>query len=101
MIDIRKELCIPSYLFFAMTAAFLSLMLNLPSRHDQVGREFEESNPDSIIPGYEKPVPTNVLPSFLFNKHGGYLSLINHGRRLKEVKGVIINTFEITWGSSP
>ncbi|XWS75747.1 hypothetical protein CRYUN_Cryun01aG0118600 [Craigia yunnanensis] len=94
MIDKGKELFIPSYLFFAMPAAFLSLMLNLPSRHDQVGREFEESDPDSIIPGYEKSVSTSVLPSFLFNKHGGYLSLLNHGRRLKEVKRVIINTFE-------
>lgn len=62
MIDIGKKLGIPSYLFSASSAAFLSLMFILPTRHDQAGREFEESDPESIIPGYAKPVPTGVLP---------------------------------------
>ncbi|XP_022760087.1 UDP-glycosyltransferase 71K1-like [Durio zibethinus] len=93
MIDVGKELCIPLYLFFTSTAAFLSLMLYLPSRHDQIGHEFEESDPESIIPGYAGPVPTRALPSFLFNKHVGYLSLLNYGRRFKEVE-VLLNTLE-------
>lgn len=33
-------------------------------------------------------------PSFLFNKQGGYLSLLEHARRFKEVEGIIINSFE-------
>ncbi|XP_031275916.1 anthocyanidin 3-O-glucosyltransferase 6-like [Pistacia vera] len=42
MIDVGNELGVPSYLFFPSTAAFLGLMLYLPTRHDEVGRGFEE-----------------------------------------------------------
>ncbi|XP_031252422.1 UDP-glycosyltransferase 71K1-like [Pistacia vera] len=91
MIDVGNELGVPSYLFFSSGAAYLSLLLYLPTRN---GREFEEFDDELVIPGYVNPVPSSGLPPVLFNKYGGYTTLMNHGRRLKEAKGIIVNTFE-------
>ncbi|KAL6140366.1 hypothetical protein ACLB2K_058666 [Fragaria x ananassa] len=91
MIDIADEIKVPSFLFFTSGAAFLGLLLYLPKRYDLVGKEFVHSDPDSIVPSYVNPVPTNVLPGFVFN-NGGYVSFASHARRFKETKGLIINT---------
>nr|XP_027066150.1 UDP-glycosyltransferase 71K1-like [Coffea arabica] len=93
MIDIANELGVPSYVFFTSSAAFLGLMLYLPVRHSLKGTEFSISDPDSIIPAYTHPVPSRVLPSFLFDETGGYESMLYHGTRFREAKGLIINTF--------
>ncbi|XP_027087161.1 UDP-glycosyltransferase 71K1-like [Coffea arabica] len=94
MIDVANELGVPSYVFFPSSAAFLGLLLYLPTRHAQLGTEFSISNPDSTIPVYANPVPSRVLPSFLFDKqNGGYSSMLHHGTRFKETRGFIINTF--------
>ncbi|KAI4353011.1 hypothetical protein L6164_001990 [Bauhinia variegata] len=70
MIDVANELGLPSYLFFTCNAAVLGFMLYLPHRHDRVGKDFEKSESESIIPRYLNPVPANVLPTFAFNKDG-------------------------------
>ncbi|XP_031278179.1 UDP-glycosyltransferase 71K1-like [Pistacia vera] len=94
MIDVGNELGVPSYLFFTCNAAYLSLSLYLPSRQDEVGREFEVFDSELVIPGYVNPVPSSGLPEVLLNKNGGYTTAVNHGRRFKETKGIIINSFE-------
>ncbi|XP_057464851.1 UDP-glycosyltransferase 71K1-like [Actinidia eriantha] len=93
MIDVANKFGVPSYIFFPSSAAFLGLMLYLPDRHTQIESEFNKSDPDYSIPSYANPVPTCVLPSVLFNEHGGYTSFLNHARRFRESKGIIINTF--------
>ncbi|XP_062153257.1 anthocyanidin 3-O-glucosyltransferase 2-like [Alnus glutinosa] len=92
MIDVGHELGVPSYVFFTNNAACLGFSLYLLTRHDQVGIEFSESHPESVIPSYINPVPSSVLPSFVFHKQG-YISMVNQGRKLKEAKGIIVNTF--------
>ncbi|KAL3522417.1 hypothetical protein ACH5RR_015251 [Cinchona calisaya] len=95
MIDVANELGVPCYLFFTSSAAFLGLMLYLPIRHSQIGTEYSISDHnDSIISVCSNPVPSRVLPSFLFDgKNGGYESMVYHAKRFKETKGFIINTF--------
>lgn len=93
MIDVANELGVPSYVFFTSSASFLGFMLYLPIHHNQNGREFETSDPDAIVPTYSHPVPSSVIPSFAFNKVGGYSSLLKHAMKFKETKGIIINTF--------
>ncbi|OMO84629.1 hypothetical protein CCACVL1_10736 [Corchorus capsularis] len=45
--------------------------------------------------GYLNPIPSNVLPSLLFDKDGGgYLCFLNLVRRFKETKAIINNSFE-------
>lgn len=93
MIELANDLGVPSYVFFTSSAAFLGFMLYLPIHYNQNRREFETSDSDSTIPTYSHPVPTNVVPSFAFNKFGGYASFLKHATRLKETKGIIINTY--------
>ncbi|KAG7986873.1 hypothetical protein I3843_03G104500 [Carya illinoinensis] len=84
MIDVAHELGVPSYVFFTGNAAFFGFMLYLPTRHDQVGIEFRETDPESAIPSYVNPLPPGALPSLALNKEGGYISFVNHGRKYQE-----------------
>ncbi|MBA0719645.1 hypothetical protein Golax_007304, partial [Gossypium laxum] len=63
--------------------------------------EFEYLKPETrntdlghLIPGFANPVPSCVLPSFLFNKDGGYTAFVKFAERFKDAKGILINTFE-------
>ncbi|XP_044507738.1 anthocyanidin 3-O-glucosyltransferase 2-like [Mangifera indica] len=94
MIDVGNELGVPSYLFTPCSAASLGLLLYLPTRHDEVGRAIEEFDGDLVIPSYANTVPSSGLPESVLNKHGGYTTCLNHGRRIKETKGIIVNTYE-------
>ncbi|XP_050382045.1 anthocyanidin 3-O-glucosyltransferase 2-like [Argentina anserina] len=91
MIDVADEIKVPTFLFFTSAASFLGLLLYLSERYDRVGRVYEHSDPDSVVPSYVNTVPTNVLPGFVLND-GGYASFADHARRFKETKGVILNT---------
>ncbi|MBA0594399.1 hypothetical protein Gorai_011304, partial [Gossypium raimondii] len=69
--------------------------------HRQISSEFEYPNPDNpnkdlghLIPGFANPVPSCVLPSFMFNKHGSYTAFVKIAERFKDAKGIVINTFE-------
>ena len=93
IIDVAKELGLPSYLFLTGGAGYLRLMLHLPTRHTQISTAFEDADPDLTIPGYINPVPVTHLPSSLRHKHGGYAAYIKIAQRFKEAKGIIVNTF--------
>ncbi|CAI0374447.1 unnamed protein product [Linum tenue] len=90
MIDVADELRIPSYLFFTSSIAFLGFMIYLPNR---VGSGFELTDDPVPIPSYADPFPSRFLPSVFLDKHGGYSTMKNHGRRFAEVKGIIVNSF--------
>lgn len=93
MIDVGTELNLPSYLFLTANLGFLGLMLCLPTRHNQIGTEFSESDPEFLIPGIVNPVPSGVLPSAVFNKHGGYTAYIKLAQRFRDTKGIMVNSF--------
>ncbi|GMY08069.1 UDP-glycosyltransferase 71K1-like [Fagus crenata] len=93
VIDVGRELSLPSYLFLTANAGFLGLMLCLPSRHDQIGTEFSESDPEFLIPGIINPVPSGVLPLAAFNKDGGYAAYLKVAQRFRDTKGIMVNTF--------
>ncbi|KAJ6426163.1 hypothetical protein OIU84_026696 [Salix udensis] len=93
MIDVANELGISSYVYFASSAAFLGLLLYLPTRQEQAGIEFKETDPDLIVSCFANPVPARVMPSVLLNKDGGYTCFENLGRRFMEAKGIVVNSF--------
>ncbi|XP_062171364.1 UDP-glycosyltransferase 71K2-like [Alnus glutinosa] len=94
MIDVGRELGLPSYLFFTSNAGFLGLMLYLPTRHNQAnGAEFSDADPELLIPGFVNAVPAAVMPSAVFNKDGGYAAYIKLAQRFRDTKGIIVNTF--------
>ncbi|XVF46728.1 hypothetical protein PTKIN_Ptkin03bG0051600 [Pterospermum kingtungense] len=95
MIDVATELDLPSYIFFASNAAFLGLMLYLPTtRQGQNSSEFEDTDPEHLIPAFVNPVPPCVLPSALFDKDGGCTALVKIAEKVMDAKGIMINTFE-------
>ncbi|PPR96945.1 hypothetical protein GOBAR_AA23712 [Gossypium barbadense] len=100
-LDVATDLGLPSYTFLTSNAATLGLILYLPIRHRQNSLEFECPKPDTqntdlehLILGFANPVPSCVLPSFLFNKDGGYTAFVKFAQRFKDAKGIVINTIE-------
>lgn len=93
MVDVAKELTLPSYIFLTSNVGFLGLMLYLPTRQDRISTVFESSDHELLIPGIINPVPACVLPSPLFSKDGGHATFVKLAQRFKDVNGIIVNTF--------
>ncbi|XP_074293926.1 anthocyanidin 3-O-glucosyltransferase 2-like [Silene latifolia] len=99
MIDIAKELHIPSYIYFTSGANFLHTMLHFQEIADEQGIADVTGlmdDPDSVsdIPGFINPVPTKVLPWMLLDKDGVWASkMIDLARRFREAKGILVNSF--------
>ncbi|KAE8700271.1 UDP-glycosyltransferase 71C3 [Hibiscus syriacus] len=101
MVDIATELGLPSYIYLTSNAAFFGLMLYLSTRHSQNSSVFEYPKPETgnmdlehLIPGFVNPVPSRVLPSFVFNENGGYTALVKIAKKFRLANGIIVNTFE-------
>ncbi|EXC01452.1 UDP-glycosyltransferase 71C5 [Morus notabilis] len=93
MLDVANELDLPCYLFFTCNLGYLSLMLRISTRHELIGSEFKDSDPDLILPGFMNPIPTRVLPLAAFNKDGGYTTYLQISQGLREIKGIFVNSF--------
>ncbi|RAL41926.1 hypothetical protein DM860_009108 [Cuscuta australis] len=89
MVDVAKELGVPSYLFFTSGAALLGLNLYFPARE----KEYTLSDPDTVVSTFACPIPARVLPMFAFVEEG-FKSFAEHGRKFAECDGMIVNTFE-------
>ncbi|KAG6502169.1 anthocyanidin 3-O-glucosyltransferase 2-like [Zingiber officinale] len=92
-IDVAAELGVPCYVYSASNAAFLALMLYLPTLEEKFPVEFEEMEEEVRVPGV-CPIPPISMPSpFMRKKSRRYTCFIRHGRRYSELKGIVINTF--------
>ncbi|KAL5578257.1 hypothetical protein UlMin_019956 [Ulmus minor] len=90
MTDVAEELRIPSYLFFASPATFLSFMLELPVLDPQLTTD---SVTELVIPGFANSVPRRVLPPTVLKQRDGYTWYLYHARRYSTMKGIVVNTF--------
>nr|XP_017235631.1 PREDICTED: anthocyanidin 3-O-glucosyltransferase 2-like [Daucus carota subsp. sativus] len=95
MIDVANELGVKSYVYFASPASFLGFMLHLPVL-TRLSTELDDSDAELRIPGFVKPVPVSVLPTFFLtrNKDDGCSWFEYNARKYKEAKGIIVNTFK-------
>ncbi|KAF7833758.1 inorganic phosphate transporter 1-4-like [Senna tora] len=91
MLDVGRDLGIPSYLFLTTNAGFLAALLSLRKR--QIDHVFSYSDPEELIPGFSNLVPPRVLPNALFIKDGGYFAFFKLAQRFTHTKGIIVNTF--------
>ncbi|KAM0881875.1 hypothetical protein ACQ4PT_032660 [Festuca glaucescens] len=92
LLDVSRDLAVPSYVHFTASAAMYALFLRLPGLHDEVTVEFEEMEGMVDVAGLP-PVPPSALPLPLMEKtKPGYTWFVYHGRRFMEAQGVIINT---------
>ncbi|XP_031102010.1 UDP-glycosyltransferase 71A15-like [Ipomoea triloba] len=92
MVDVANDLGVPSYLFYTSGAGFLGVNLYLVIRERLGGREYTLADPDSVVSTFASPVPARVMPTFAFIEEG-YRVFVEHGRKLRETKGMIVNTF--------
>ncbi|PIN22167.1 UDP-glucuronosyl and UDP-glucosyl transferase [Handroanthus impetiginosus] len=80
MIDVAKELGVPTYVYFTCSPMSLRLMLHLQTLKDDLNHdfaEFEDSDFETTVPGY--------------NNHDiDFLGLI---RKFRETNGIMVNTF--------
>ncbi|KAM5551018.1 UDP-glycosyltransferase 71A16-like [Rosa sericea] len=95
MIDVANEFGVPTYVFFTSNAACLGFLLHLQAICDEENKdvsEFLESGADLSLPSFINPLPHGVLTSALLDKEG-VNAFLNHARRFRETKGILVNTF--------
>ncbi|KAK8954939.1 UDP-glycosyltransferase 71C4 [Platanthera zijinensis] len=93
VIDAARDLQIPTYVFFSTNATSLALMLHLPALHDEIPEEFELLQGEIKVPGLAAGIPPTSMPTPLMNKKNRcYTWLVYHGKRFKDVRGIIPNT---------
>ncbi|GAB4848212.1 hypothetical protein Ancab_002879 [Ancistrocladus abbreviatus] len=98
MLDVAEESNVPAYLLYTSAASTLRLLLHFQSLRDDHGIDVTElAGPDAEleIPGFKDRVPSKVLPAVVLDKSkdGGCDAILNHAKRYRETKGIILNTF--------
>ncbi|KAL1817394.1 hypothetical protein DCAR_0521823 [Daucus carota subsp. sativus] len=95
VIDVARELSIPSYVYSPSGAGLLSIVLHLQDLTEFQNKdisEYENSDAQLSVPYFRSQVPAKVLPAICLDKAGSQLMLLC-ARKLRESKGVIVNTF--------
>ncbi|XP_062009129.1 putative UDP-glucose flavonoid 3-O-glucosyltransferase 3 [Rosa rugosa] len=95
MIDVANELGVPTYVFFASNAGFLALLFHLQILHDEHNKDctdLKDSDAELVLPSFTNPLPASALPSMFLDKDST-TTFINHARRFRETKGILVNTF--------
>nr|BAD52004.1 UDP-glucose:flavonol 3-O-glucosyltransferase [Dianthus caryophyllus] len=97
MVDLANEMNVPTYLFFTSGASFLNFLLYAQSLADDrpeidIVREFSRRDFSALVPGFQNPVTSNVIPALLQEKSGCEL-LLNFARKFREMKGILVNTY--------
>ncbi|XP_022771784.1 anthocyanidin 3-O-glucosyltransferase 2-like [Durio zibethinus] len=95
LVDLAEEFGVPSYAFYTSGAAFLGFHFYVQALYDEQNVDFVElkdSDTEFIIPSFVNPVSTNFFPTVMFNPELSTM-LRSAARGLREVKGIIVNTF--------
>ncbi|KAK9156171.1 hypothetical protein Sjap_003651 [Stephania japonica] len=91
---VANDLGLPSYLFYASGAALLGLVLRLPVLDTEIDSDFTDHKPGELaIPSFKSLVPIVSFPSLLWRRDEEYKWLLYHARRMRDAKGIIVNSF--------
>lgn len=93
MVDVARELRVPSYVFMSSTGAMLALMLHLPVLHHVVTVEFDEVEDGEVhVPGLP-PIPPESMPCPVVDKKSpNYTWFVRLGDSFMDATGIIANT---------
>ncbi|KAH7843407.1 hypothetical protein Vadar_016245 [Vaccinium darrowii] len=97
MMDVAAEFGLPTYVFFTSNCGFLGLMFHLETLkrvHNQDVTELKDSDNELEVPAFMNPVTAKVLPSVALDKEIGSTRFLRISKRLRETKGIMVNTFE-------
>lgn len=93
-IDVANDLEIPSYLFFASPATFLSLMIQISKMdRDRVSALTRNSDAEFVLPSFVHSLTSSLLPTTVLKTSDGHFWYAHHGRKYGETKGIVINSF--------
>ncbi|XP_059072300.1 UDP-glycosyltransferase 72B1-like [Cryptomeria japonica] len=93
LLDVTAKLKMPAYLFVTSSAAFVCFLLHLPKLVSEIKLSFKDADYEVEISGLPS-IPTRDLPSPVQDmSDSSFKWVIYHASRLKEVSGVLINTF--------
>ncbi|XP_048328428.2 anthocyanidin 3-O-glucosyltransferase 2-like [Ziziphus jujuba] len=96
IMDVADELGIPKYSFFPSCAGSLGVYLHLLTLYHELNVDLTKFKNDRVtelhMPCFTNPIPAGVLPDVVLDKAGAEL-ILNHAKRIRETKGVIMNTF--------
>lgn len=93
MIDVSNEFGVPSYMFFTSSAGFFGLLFHLLSLHGEENTSTLLYKKEKLIfLSFDNPVPVNFLP-YIFMDEISTAIMMNHARKIRGTKGVIVNTF--------
>uniref|UniRef100_A0A7N0TFC8 Glycosyltransferase n=1 Tax=Kalanchoe fedtschenkoi TaxID=63787 RepID=A0A7N0TFC8_KALFE len=97
MIDVAAELGFPSYVYFTSSASFLGLMLHLQRLRDE--EDVDVTQYGDYLEGavfklsrFHHPIPATVLPSVVLDKDGASKLFLDHAKRFRKAKGILVNT---------
>ncbi|KAG7626128.1 UDP-glycosyltransferase 71B8 [Arabidopsis thaliana] len=97
VIDVANEVSVPCYLFYTSNVGILALGLHIQMLFDKKEysvseTDFEDSEVVLDVPSLTCPYPVKCLPYGLATKE--WLPMyLNQGRRFREMKGILVNTF--------
>ncbi|KAL8031247.1 hypothetical protein ABFX02_13G012400 [Erythranthe guttata] len=94
--DIADEFGIPSYVFFTSGACGLGFFCHLASLKFEQGEDltqYKDSDRELSFPCLSVPVPAKILPAALVEEGPMADVFLNRFRRLKDTKGIMVNTF--------
>ncbi|KAL3498398.1 hypothetical protein ACH5RR_041130 [Cinchona calisaya] len=97
MIDVAHEFGLPSYVFFTSGAGFLGLLLHVQALYDECNidiTDYKDSDAELSVRSFIDPIPAKVLPTAMLDKNGGSSATFTTSRRIRETKGIIVNTFQ-------
>ncbi|XP_074366292.1 UDP-glycosyltransferase 1-like [Apium graveolens] len=95
MVDMAKELNVPSYVYLTSGASYLGIILHLQAMADYEKKdicEYQNSDAQLSVPYFRNQVPAKVLPAICVDDKGSEFILLC-GRKFREIKGIILNTF--------
>ncbi|XWS75744.1 hypothetical protein CRYUN_Cryun01aG0118300 [Craigia yunnanensis] len=95
LVDLADEFGVPSYVFYTSGAAFLGFVFYMQALHDEQNVdiiELKDSDTEFTIPSFVNPVSTKFFPTVIFKPETSTI-LLNLGRDLRGVKGIMVNTF--------
>ncbi|CAH9136884.1 unnamed protein product [Cuscuta epithymum] len=92
MVDVGKDLGIPTYVFFTSGAAALGVLIFSIEIVKSLSDHPNNPTPFLDIPTYQNPFPAKCMPPPLLNEDSSHMFLrISEG--IRAAKGVLVNTF--------
>ncbi|KAL4366802.1 hypothetical protein GQ457_05G005250 [Hibiscus cannabinus] len=95
LVDLSNEFGVPSYAFFPSGAGYLGFHFHTEALHDEQQIEFGElkdSDTEFRIPSYVSPVSIKLFPTHMLQPES-FTSCRNLAKGMREVKGIMVNTF--------